>query len=241
MLKITFREHSYLKWSPCFASELPDYQKQLMPAGFSIRVAAIAHELERGHLLLTLDQSSDLTHVNGRNSVYFYPPHTDYQPLAESSPIVPTSAASYRHVGLEGLKCIQHYESCRLTPYRCSEGILTCGWGSTGPHIYEGMRMTQAEADALLKQDLVRFEHGVMQGVTVPITRLQFDALVSFSFNCGVRGFLDSTLLRKLNNQDFAGAAAEFGLWTNRGLPGLVARRESERRMFCGEPFQPMN
>lgn len=64
----------------------------------------------------------------------------------------------------------------------------------------------------------------------------QFSALTSFAFNLGCGGLKSSSLLRKLNGGDVAGASHEFGLFVNAGgkrLQGLVRRREAERNLFC--------
>ena len=69
----------------------------------------------------------------------------------------------------------------------------------------------------------------------VPINQNQFDALVSFSFNCGSGALKKSTLLRKLNARDFSGAANEFLKWNKSNgiiLEGLVKRRKDERELF---------
>ena len=100
-----------------------------------------------------------------------------------------------------------------------------------------GMRITAAQSEALLKQDLAKFETGVEKLVTHPITQDQFDALVSFSFNLGLGALKGSTLLKKLNAGDFQGASNEFSKWVNAGgqrLQGLVRRRAAEQMLFRG-------
>ena len=84
-----------------------------------------------------------------------------------------------------GLSLIKEFEGCRLSTYTCAAGVLTIGYGSTGPHVTPGKTITQAEADALLLKDVARFEKGVDDLITVPLKQCQFDALVSFAFNCG--------------------------------------------------------
>ncbi len=71
--------------------------------------------------------------------------------------------------------------------------------------------------------------------VTTPINQSQFDALVSLAFNIGVNALAKSTLLKLLNNKDYAGAASQFGRWVyanKKRLPGLVKRREDEKQLF---------
>jgi lysozyme len=71
----------------------------------------------------------------------------------------------------------------------------------------------------------------------VPLRQNQFDALVSFSYNVGLPAFRSSTLLKKLNRDDYDGAAIEFHKWVKSGgkvLKGLVRRRASEALLFQG-------
>ena len=134
-----------------------------------------------------------------------------------------------------GLNLIKDFEGLRLGTYKCASGIDTIGYGSTGSHVKPGMQITQSEADALLAKDLVRFEQAVDSAVKVPINQSQFDALVSFAFNCGVGALQESTLLRLLNQRDYIGAAAQFDRWVkgpDGPLPGLVRRRDAEEALF---------
>ena len=144
-------------------------------------------------------------------------------------------------ISAKGLALIKEFEGCELTAYVCPAGVLTIGIGSTGPHVYEGMTITQAEADALLLKDLVRFEKAVNELVKVPLSQGAYDALVSFTFNCGEGAFADSTLLRELNEGKEPNITAKSQLprWTNGGLAGLVRRRAAEVELFCsGAPAQ---
>ena len=100
-----------------------------------------------------------------------------------------------------GLKLIRSFEGLRLKAYRCPAGIWTIGYGHTTaagpPEVREGMRITAAEAEAILKRDLERFEAAVSAMVKVPLTQAQFDVLVSFAFNCGTAALRRSTLLKR--------------------------------------------
>jgi lysozyme len=140
----------------------------------------------------------------------------------------------------QGVELIKHYEGLRLKPYKCPAGIATIGYGSTS--YPDGRKvtlvdrpLTEDEADALLAATLQPFEQAVAKMVTVEITQQMFDALVSFAFNLGANALRGNTLLKKLNAGDKAGAAGEFKRWVYAGgnvLPGLVKRRESERKLF---------
>jgi lysozyme len=118
--------------------------------------------------------------------------------------------------------------------------VPTIGWGHTN-HLGRQFNMdavwTQQECDAEFLSDMKVFEGHVHRLVTVPLTQLQFDALVSFAYNCGQGNLAKSTLLKKVNARDFAGAAQEFGKWVKAGgmtLKGLVRRRKYESRLFLG-------
>ncbi|MDT8208195.1 lysozyme [Serratia marcescens] len=143
------------------------------------------------------------------------------------------------NISKNGIELIKRFEGLELEAYQDSVGVWTIGYGWTqavdGKKIAPGMKIDQATADRLLKCGVVQYEQGVNQLVKVRITQGQFDALVSFAYNLGLRSLSTSTLLRKLNNGDTQGAADEFGRWVNAGgkrLDGLVTRRAAERRMF---------
>ena len=97
------------------------------------------------------------------------------------------------------------------------------------------MTITPATADSLLSSGVVQYEKGVTGLVKVAVNQNQFDALVDFAYNLGVNALAGSTLLKKLNAGDFAGAADEFPKWNKAGgkvLKGLVRRRAAERSLF---------
>ncbi|HDV8211905.1 TPA: lysozyme [Enterobacter hormaechei] len=139
----------------------------------------------------------------------------------------------------KGIALIKELEGCKLTAYRDSVGVWTIGYGWTQPvdgkPIRSGMTIKQETAERLLKTGLVSYESDVSRLVKVGLTQGQFDALVSFTYNLGARSLSTSTLLRKLNAGDYAGAADEFLRWNKAGgkvLNGLTRRREAERALF---------
>lgn len=146
------------------------------------------------------------------------------------------------YISKQGLELIKKFEGLRLKAYKCPSGIWTIGYGHT-KGVYPGMTITEELADKFLVDDIWYFERDVESLVKVPLTQGQFDALVSFAFNVGSdiddddipEGLGDSTLLKKLNSGDYAGAADEFPKWVySRGkkLKGLVRRRAAERELF---------
>lgn len=139
----------------------------------------------------------------------------------------------------KGIALIKQFEGCKLTAYQDSVGVWTIGYGWTQPvdgkPIRAGMTIKQETAERLLKTGLVSYESDVSRLVKVGLTQWQFDALVSFTYNLGARSLSTSTLLRKLNAGDYAGAADEFLCWNKAGgkvLNGLTRRREAERALF---------
>lgn len=148
-----------------------------------------------------------------------------------------------RQINPAGLALIKEFEGCKLTPYKCPAGVWTVGFGSTGPHVTPGKTITMAEAEALLRKDLERFERGV-EGVLGDshATDNQFAAMVSLAFNIGlgsvgrgIPGFYTSTVLRKHKAGDTKGAAEAFLMWNKAGgkvLAGLTRRRKAEKKLY---------
>lgn len=129
------------------------------------------------------------------------------------------------HDGLEGR---------RYTPYRDVAGVLTVCDGHTGKDIIPGKRYTDAECDALLDKDLNRVKAQVDPLIKVSIPESERAAFYSFAYNVGTGAFARSTLLKKLNAGDHAGACNELKRWTYAGgrqWKGLVTRREIEREV----------
>lgn len=120
------------------------------------------------------------------------------------------------------------------TTYYCPAGVLTIGYGCT-EGIKAGEVWTKQQAQERFRAELVKHEAAVDRMATVDLNQNQFDALVSFSYNCGIGALQKSTLLKKLNAGDVAGAARAFASWNKGGgkvLPGLVRRRAAESALF---------
>ena len=138
-----------------------------------------------------------------------------------------------RTISVAGIALIKRFEGCRLTAYKCSAGVWTIGYGHTSG-VHSGQAITQAQADALLRQDLEKFERYVNSTAYVPITAQlnenQFAALVSFAFNCG-QGNL-KRLCAGRNTVQIAAAMPQYCKAAGRKLPGLVQRRAAEVALF---------
>ncbi len=117
------------------------------------------------------------------------------------------------------------------TPYQDVVGVWTVCDGHTGPDIIKGKRYTDKECDTLLAKDLAPAKKAVDSVVKVPIKETTRAALYSFVYNCGATAFRNSSLLRKLNAGDRAGACADLKKWIYAGgkvWRGLMNRREVE-------------
>lgn len=136
---------------------------------------------------------------------------------------------------LTGLRLTESFEGCRLAAYYDAVGVLTIGYGHTGPDVYPGRTITAAEAESLLLSDVQIAVSCVNRNVRVALTQNEFDSLVDFTFNEGVHNFESSTLLRDLNAGNYAAAASQFSVWVMAGgrrLEDLVRRRQAEANLF---------
>ena len=100
--------------------------------------------------------------------------------------------------------------------------------------------ITQDVADELLKEDIAKFEKYVDDNVMVELNQSQFDALVAWTFNLGVGNLRSSTMLKKLNEADYASVPSEMNRWNKAGgktLDGLIRRRKAEGLLFEGKEW----
>ncbi len=135
----------------------------------------------------------------------------------------------------EAIELIKKYEGLRLTAYRCPAGILTIGYGHTGPDVYSGQKITSEQADELLMSDIWKAIDSVTKLVTPELNDNQLGALVSFVFNVGESHFRSSTMCKLLNLGKFQQASEQFDRWVyanNKILNGLVKRRAEEKALF---------
>ena len=158
-------------------------------------------------------------------------------------------------VSPELIKLLKHHEGVRLRPYQCPAML----WSIAVGHVIDpshiavkyadrknlpippgwDRQLSMGEVDAILAQDLNRFERGVARlcpGATSH--QGQFDALVSLAFNIGLGNVQRSSVRMRYNRGDIEGAADAFLMWTKaagRVLPGLVKRRQDERALFLSQ------
>lgn len=150
----------------------------------------------------------------------------------------------------EGLGPNYNPDTQRVMPYPDPIRIWTIGWGHVIVQAKHQLKsptddalvhqlypagISLADAEVLLKGDLITFEAIVRSLVKVAVTDNQFGALVSFTFNLGATNFASSTLLKLLNAGDYSGAADQFHRWIyadHQVMSGLIARRAAESKLF---------
>lgn len=139
-----------------------------------------------------------------------------------------------------GRKQIMLREAVKTKAYLDDANIWTIGVGSTyyedGSKVKKGDVITEAKALSLFATVLKKYETAVSDSVTSKITQNQFDALVSFCYNIGVKEFKNSTVLKKVNKDPNDSSIKEsFLLWNKAGgkeNKGLINRRNSEVKQY---------
>ena len=136
--------------------------------------------------------------------------------------------------GNKGIELIKHFEGCELEAYKCPAGVWTIGYGHI-KGVKEGMKITEMQAEEMLKSELHEYEGYINDYVTVPLNQNQFDAMVSWVYNLGGGNLKASTLLKVLNAGDYAGVPAQMLRWNKAGgkvLEGLTRRRQAEADLW---------
>ena len=131
----------------------------------------------------------------------------------------------------EGINLIKSFEGCRLQAYKpvAAEPCYTIGYGHYGSDVLPGMVISQTQAEAYLAQDLAKYEKSV-NALDIPLNQNQFDALVSFAYNCGTGNL--KKLTRGRTHQQIADAMLAYNKGSGKVLPGLIKRRQAERTLF---------
>jgi lysozyme len=150
-----------------------------------------------------------------------------------------------------GLEFVKRWEGCKLSPYKCSAGVPTIGYGTT--HYEDGtpVQMTDAPISQERADELLLFECnkkaysvGRLLSGTAVLTQNQIDALLSFTYNVGVNAFASSTILRTINESGFGPAGVGMDMFTRwnkvhdpvtgelHPVPGLTNRRLAEFGLY---------
>ena len=157
-------------------------------------------------------------------------------------PLNPPMKASDRRIAQA-----QHDEGLSLKAYPDPRGqtkTWAIGYGTNAPWVKPGMTCTEEQANGWLMDKIKSAESCINRLVNVELEQHEFDALVDFVYNVGEgsailrKGFAGSTLLKKLNLGDKAGAAQELLRWVYAGGEidkGLVGRRQQEQDEFEGK------
>lgn len=147
---------------------------------------------------------------------------------------IAVAALSLSAAGLVGIANFEGFSEKAYIPV--AGDVPTIGFGST-----EGVKMgdtiTVPKAIERLHRDTEKAESAIGRCVKVPLSQGEFDAFTSFAFNVGAEAFCSSTLVKKLNSGDYAGACQELKRWVyvdGRRVQGLVNRREAEYRLCMG-------
>lgn len=135
------------------------------------------------------------------------------------------------------LDIVSRWEGCELTAYRDIVGVLTIGYGSTGPHVTPGLTITKAQARALLKDDLKiaanRVAARLKPDALAGLTENQYAALLSFTFNLGANA--KWSIWKVINAGAYDQVPAQLMRFINAGgkrVQGLVNRRADEAKLW---------
>jgi lysozyme len=144
-------------------------------------------------------------------------------------------------ISRQGLELVKQFEGFKAKPYLCPAMVPTIGYGTT--RYPDGKKVSLADApidkdtaESYLLNDIVFFSEAVDNYVRDDINQNQFDALVSFAYNVGPHALLNSTLLKRVNqNPGDTNIRAQFMRWVKGGgrtLQGLVRRRQAEADLY---------
>lgn len=132
----------------------------------------------------------------------------------------------------KGVSLIKQFEGCRLKAYKCAAGVWTIGYGHTAG-VKDGDTITQETAEAYLRNDLANYEKAVEKYNGIyHFNQNQFDALVSFTYNCGAGNLKNLTQSGK---RTITQISATLPLYNKAGgvvLLGLQRRRAAEKELF---------
>lgn len=149
-----------------------------------------------------------------------------------------------RNISNNGLHFTAAWEQFRGTAYKATpaEKYLTIGYGSYGPHVKEGQKITEGQALILLNRDMAAAVKAVDAVAHPSLTQAQFDAMCDLVFNAGAGVIASNTGTgQALRAGDVKTLRAKLALFINQnGKPVLGLRRRVAGRlaMFDGKPWQ---
>lgn len=148
----------------------------------------------------------------------------------------PRTAIAALGLSAAALVGIATFEGYSPTTYLDIVGVPTIGFGTTGG-VKPGDKTDPVKALQRKLSDVQQFEGAIKQCVKVPLHQYEYDAYLSLAYNIGSGAFCSSTLVKKLNQQDYAGACQQILRWDRAGgkvVRGLSIRREKEYRTCIG-------
>ena len=153
-----------------------------------------------------------------------------------------------------GLEFISKWEGCILKPYKDIAGLRTIGVGhliKPGENFPDGVEITKEKALEILANDVKLCEDSIKVRIKVPLNQNQFDALVSFGFNCGTGVYTISDACKALNEGKYEEFSQRILVWSKAKIngvlqinQGLYNRRKSEGELFSrsidGKKVEPV-
>lgn len=160
------------------------------------------------------------------------------------------TALALSAAGFVGMALDEGYSTRAIPDPVKGVAVPTLGFGTTGPDVRMGDTTTPPAALARMLRDVKRFEGAIKACITVPLHQREYDAFVNLAYNIGPQAFCASTLVRRLNDEDYTGACNAILMWKrvgstdcsapgNRTCPGLWARRQRLHAQCLGEPVTP--
>lgn len=135
-------------------------------------------------------------------------------------------------------KILRYYENFKAKAYYDAVGVLTIGYGDTGPHVKLGQVIGIEEAERRMAERVKReFLPDVLSVLRVNPNQKQLDAMVSLAYNIGITAFKNSTLVKVFNTGDMESTAKQFLRWIyakGKIYRGLQRRRRTEMELFLG-------
>ena len=155
------------------------------------------------------------------------------------------TALALSAAGFVGMAVDESYTGRAIPDPVKGRAVPTIGFGTTGPDVHMGDTTTPPTALVRMLRDVRRFEGAIKACVVVPLYQREYDAYVNLSYNIGAQAFCDSTLVRRLNAEDYTGACNAILMWRRVGItdcsrpdnhtcPGLWARRQRLHEQCLG-------
>lgn len=135
----------------------------------------------------------------------------------------------------KSISVIKNFEGLKLKAYKDEGGVLTIGYGHTGPDVKEGTEWSLEQADHALHIRVESIIAVLGRHLKAPLNDNQMAALCSMGYNIGIAALFGSTLFRLINERKYNEAANEFPKWCHVGKTvseGLLKRRQAEQKLF---------